>query len=332
MSKPTISFGCSLYDRLLPLYVREVEVEGYDIDFVPSHGAMGARAIFDIMGKGEGFDVSEMSSSEYVSAIGQGDRRHVAIPVFPSRAFRSNCIFVRNDRVRIPADLEGRKIGVPLFTMTAAVFARGFLSDEFGFDPDSCTWIQGAMYQSGAHGNPNAPPLARAVRLEQNRSVLSLSQLLAEGAIDATLGPFIPDCYKENPLVQRLFSDFRTVERDYYQRTGIFPIMHLVVIKRDVCEKYPDLPQKLFNAFTRSKDLALARMKDVASLQYMLPWLAHDVEEIDDFFGGDPWPYGVEKNRATLEALCRYLHEQGLTAHRVRVESLFASIDETLVL
>lgn len=317
---------------MLPLYLGEVEVEGFDLKFIAAHGATGARTIFDKMGAGDGYDIAEMSSSEYVSSVGAGECPYVAIPVFPSRVFRSSYIFVRTDRVQRPEDLAGKRIGVPLFTMTAAVFARGFLNDEYGVEFDKCTWIQGAMNQSGDHGSPSAPPLVRYVKIEKNSSQRSLSELLEAAAIDATLGPIIPHSYKKAPAVQRLFPDYRPLELDYYKRTRIFPIMHLVVVRRSLCERYPELVQRLYDAFCRSKMIALSRMKDVASLQYMLPWLAYDVEELDDVFDGDAWPYGVEANRPTLAALTRYLWQQGMTAEQISIDKLFVPVDEGRVL
>lgn len=327
MANPTISFACSLYDRLLPLYMGEVKVEGFDLEFKGSHGVAGVRAIFDSVGAGKGFDVSEMSSSEYISSRLAGDRRFVAIPVFPSRVFRSGYTFVNADRVRRPRDLEGKRIGVPLYTMTAAVFARGHLSDEYGVDFSGCTWVQGAMNDGGSHGNPSAPPLVRPARIEINTSGKSLSELLAAGEIDATLGALIPDCFGKNRQVQRLFPDYRAVELQYFRRTRVFPIMHLVVIKREIYEQHPTLARALFEALDKSKKIALDRMMDVGSLQYMVPWLAHDVDEIRDVFDGDPWPYGLEPNRPTLEALTRYLQEQGLTREKAALEDMFPPLD-----
>ncbi len=326
MAKPTLSFACTLYDRMMPLYLREVAVNGFDLDFKGSHGVQGVRAIFDSMGAGKGFDISEMSTSEYISGFAAGRRTMVAIPVFPSRVFRSGFTFVNADRIRRPKDLEGKRIGVPLYTMTAAVFARGHLSDDYGVDFEDCTWVQGAMNERGSHGNPAAPPMLKPVRIENNTSPHSLSDLLAAGEIDATLGAIIPESYGRQRNIQRLLPDYRQVELQYFRRTRVFPIMHTIVIKREVHERHPELARALYDAFSESKRLALARMMDVSSLQYMLPWLAQDVEEINDVFGGDPWPYGLEANRPTLEALTRYLQEQGMTASRISLDELFLPV------
>lgn len=250
----------------------------------------------------------------------------MAIPVFPSRAFRSSYIFINRSRVSRPQDLTGKRIGVPLFTMSAAVVARGFLADEYGFEYDRCHWVQGNMFEAGKHGNSAAPAMVRPPKHLEETAGKSLSAMLADGEIDATIGPFVPDCHGKAADVVRLFPDYRAVELDYYKRTGVFPIMHVIVIRREVHERHPGLAQSLFDALSRSKDIALARMKDVASLEYMLPWLAQDVEEIDEVFGGDAWPYGIEKNRPTLEAQTRYLWQQGLTAEKPAVDDLFVPV------
>ena len=327
MSNPKISFTCTLYDRIQPLYYGDVKVEGFDLDFEGSYGWESVRRIFDRNGAGKGADVSEMSTSEYISSVAAGTCKHVAIPVFPSRAFRSGYTFVNAGRIRKPKDLEGKRIGVPLYTMTAAVFARGHLADEYGVDFDTVEWVQGAMNEAAPHGNPTVPPLLRPTRIVNNTSGRSLSQLLEAGEIDAVLGAITPESYGRNPMVRRLFPDFQDVERQYYRRTRVFPIMHSIVIRREVHEKHPGLSPALWKAFNASKRVAIERFMDVGSLQYMLPWLARDVEEIATEFDGDAFPYGLEASRPTLEALTRYLHQQGLTAKKMNIDDLFARVD-----
>ena len=326
MTKPKITFACTLYDRILPLYLRDVEVEGFEIEFETSYGWQSVRTIFDRVGAGTGADVSEMSSSEFISSTAAGTCRHVALPVFPSRAFRSGYTFINADTIRKPKDLEGKRIGVPLYTMSAAIAARGHLSDEYGVDFDACEWVQGAMNDAGAHGNPTVPPLLKPTRIANNHSGKSLSQLLEAGELDAVLGAITPDAFGRDRRIQRLFPDFKDVELQYFKRKRIFPIMHTIVIKRAVHEQHPTLARALYTALTRSKQLALDRFMDVGSLQYMIPWLMRDVDEIKDVFDGDPWPYGVEANRPTLEAMTRWLCEQGLTASKQRVDDLFLPV------
>jgi 4,5-dihydroxyphthalate decarboxylase len=200
------------------------------------------------------------------------------------------------------------------------------LQDEYGVDLSGVQWVQGATNSPESHGNPAAPPMLRSVAIEQNRSGRSLSELLAAGEIQAILGSGLPDALRTSPDVQRLFPDFHARELDYFRRTRIFPIMHLVAIRRDVYERHPFIATSLYRAMTDAKDIALAKMRDLGALRYMLPGMPVEIDEIDDVFGGDPWPYGVEANRPTLEALVRYLAEQSLIQAPISVDDLFVPI------
>lgn len=325
MAKLSMTFACGLYDRMVPLFAGEVQPEGIDLNFIRLDDP---RQIFDRMGGGLEFDCSEMSSSEYISR--KNAERHggppcpfVAIPVIASRVFRHGFIVVNRDRIHSPKDLAGKRIGVPLYTMSAAIWMRGHLTHDYGVDLSNVTWVQAAINASKSHGEPSPPPLHRPAKIIADTGGRSLSELLDKGEIDALLGTGMPDCMRTNPSIQRLFPNYRDVERDYYQRTKIFPIMHVVVIKKTLYEQHPFIATSLYNAFCKSKDAALERMKYIGALRYMLPWLPADLDEIEEVFGGDPWPYGVEPNRPTLEALVTYLADQGVTQTREPVDSLF---------
>jgi 4,5-dihydroxyphthalate decarboxylase len=251
----------------------------------------------------------------------------VAIPVFPSRCFRHAFIGInRKGGIAKPKDLEGKRIGVALYTMTAAIFIRGLLQHEYGVDFSKCTWVQGAINNAGAHGAPVVLPLLKPIKLEQGPHNKSLDDLIQEGAVDATMGTSMPESFRTNPDIGRLFPDFVELEKDYYKRTKIYPIMHLVAIKKSIYEKYPFVATSLFNAFQRAKEIALERMYNQRALRYMMPWLPRDIDEIHEYFDGDPWPYGVEPNRPTLEALVTYLQDQHLTNYKPTLEELFAPI------
>jgi 4,5-dihydroxyphthalate decarboxylase len=323
MPEVSITFACGLYDRMLALYTGEVKPEGIDLNFLAIDDP---RQIFDRMGKNLEFDACEMSSSEVFSRHAAGRREMVALPVFPSRVFRHGFITVNRKAVKTPKDLEGKRIGVPLYTQTAALFIRGLLKDEYGVDLSGVHWVQGATNGAESHGNPAAPPLLEPVSIEQNRSGRSLSELLERGDIQAIIGSGLPDSLRTNPDVQRLFPDFHAVELDYYRRTRIFPIMHLVAIRRDVYEKHPFIATSLYKAMSEAKDIALTKMRNVGALRYMLPGMTAELDEIDDTFGGDPWPYGIEPNRPTLEALVRYMAEQSLIKAPIPVDDLFVPI------
>lgn len=323
MADLKLTFACGLYDRVLPLYRGDVKPAGIDLEFLAIDDP---RQVFDRMGKGE-FDVSEMSSSEFVAATAAGTSKLVAIPVFVSRLFRHGFVFVNGKSgIRTPKDLEGKRIGVSAYTQTAAVWIRGFLQHDHGVDFSKVRWLQGPM--NGGGGHPRLPKLARPVDIALNETGKPLSELLASGELDAVLGALVPDSFGAHPDVVRLFPDFHATEKDYYRRTRIFPIMHLIAIKRAVHEKHPEIAQSLFDAFAESKAQAIERMREVGALAYMTPWLADHIREMDEVFGPDAWPYGIGPNRPTLEALLSYMAEQGVIAAAPKLDALFVPVTE----
>src|SRR5262245_50695716 len=323
MPKLPITFACGLYDRMVPLYAGEAKAEGIDLNFLAIDDP---RQIFDRMGKNLEFDACEMSSTETFSRIAAGRTELVPLPGFPSRAFRHGFISVTRRWAKSPKDLEAKRIGVPLYTQTAAVFARGLLRDEYGVDLSGVHWVQGATNSPESHGSPAAPPLLKPVSIEQNKSGRSLSELLERGDIQAILGSGLPDALRTNPDVVRLFPDFHKVELESYRRTRIFPIMHLVAMRREVYEQHPFVATSLYKAMDEAKNIALAKMRNIGALRYMVPGMPAELDVIDEVFAGDPWPYGVEPNRPTLEALVRYMTEQSLIKAPIPVQDLFVPI------
>ena len=321
MSQLDFTFACGLYDRMAPLYTGEVRAPGLDINFLAIDNP---REIFDRMAGGLEFDACEMSSSETFQRHAAGGSPLVALPVFPSRVFRHGHITInRKSGIRSPKDLAGKRIGVPLYTQTAAIFIRGMLQHEYDVDLAKVQWVQGALDRPGAHGNPTVLPLLKPIDIVEAPKDKALSDLLEEGKIDAITATAVPKAFGRNPDVQRLFPNYREVELDYYRRTKIFPIMHLVALKRATVERHPFCATSFYNALCASKDRALAKMKWVGALRYMLPWLPAELDEIEEVFKGDPWPYGVEANRPTLEALVTYLFEQNLIAKKLPIEDFF---------
>jgi 4,5-dihydroxyphthalate decarboxylase len=233
---------------------------------------------------------------------------------------------VNTNRVKSPKDLTGKRIGVPLYTMTAAVFIRGMLMDEYGIDLSGVQWVQGAINEAGGHGNPTVPPLLKKVDIKNNNTGKSLSDLIDAGEIDAIIGTSVPVAMRTNMSIKRLFPNFPEVERDYYRRTGIYPIMHLVALKRELHERHPFVAASLYQAFCKAKDIAMARLRYSGALATMIPWTVEQVELMDSTFGTDFWPYGVDANRKTLEALVRYLTEQGLIAKPMAVDDIFVPV------
>ncbi len=324
MSKLPLTFACGQYDRMVPLSTGDVQPEGIDLNYITINNP---RQIFDRLTGALEFDLAEFSISEFITRMSAGDSTFVAIPIFATRAFRHRHITVnRRAGIKTPKDLEGKRVGVALYTMTAAVFIRGLLQHEYGVDLSKIHWVQGALNVPGRHGSPSVVPLLKPVPIEINDSGKSLGTLLAEGTIDAIAGAALPVAMRTTSEIQPLFPNYHEVEKQYYRQTRIFPIMHLVVIRRDVYEKHPFIATSLYKAMSKSKDLALAEVRERWTDKYMLPWLGTNIAEIDDVFGGDPWPYGVEANRPTLEALVTYLSEQHMIAASIPIERLFVPL------
>jgi 4,5-dihydroxyphthalate decarboxylase len=321
VSRLRLTFACGIYDRTDALRTGDVDVEGIDLNFLAIEAP---REIFDRMGANQEFDVAEFSSSEFISRLARGGCPFVALPVFPSRVFRHGYIYVnRNSDIRKPQDLAGKRIGVPLYTMTAAVWIRGHLVHQYGVDLSAIRWVEGAINESGRHGDPTAPALLKPARIEHDEKGRSLRDLLAQGEIDAIAGSQRP---LPHPDIVPLFPDSRAVERAYYGATRIFPIMHLIVIRRDVYERHPWIAASLYKGLVEAKAKALERMRKTGAHPYMLPWVRHDIEEINEVFGGDPFPYGIEANRPTLEALVRYMAEQHFIPQPIPIADLFVPI------
>ena len=329
MTDQTILFACGPYDRMLPLSDGRVKPDGLTLTY---ESIQQPRVMFDRMTRDFAFDASELSMSEFISMRGAetaGGKPcpFVALPVFPSKAFRHGFICVSTKAgIKSPKDLEGKRVGLPLYTQTAAIFLRGHLAHDYGVDLDKIHWVQGAIEHAGSHGNPVAPPLLKPVDITINRSDKSLSQMLSAGEIDATLGSRLPDGIGTDPNIARLFPNFREIEKDFYRRTRIHPIMHLVAIRKDVHENNPKVAPALYKALCQAKDIALADLKFDGAQHTMLPWQYADIEEFESVFGPDPWPYGLEANRPTLEALMSYMVEQHFIAQPIALEELFLKV------
>jgi len=315
-----ITFACGLYDRMLALYTGDVKPDGIDLNFLVIDNP---REIFDRMTRRLEFDACEMSSSEYVSRFTAKKLPFVALPVFASRVFRHGFIVVNRRFVSAPKDLAGKRVGVPLYTQTAAIFIRGLMQHDLGIDLSAIEWVQGAVNEPGSYGHPSLMPLLKPVNITPNKTGRSLSDLLEAGEIHAIIGSNLPRALNRHPDVVRLFPDYRAREQDYFRRTRIFPIMHSVVIRNDLYERHPFVATSLYEAFCAAKDWAWQKMRYPGTLRYMLPWLPADIEEVDALFGGDCWPYGIEQNRPTLEALVTYMVDQGLIAEPIPIEKLF---------
>jgi 4,5-dihydroxyphthalate decarboxylase len=303
-----LTLACGRYDRTQALIDGRVKVEGIsELNYL----ALRPGETFWRMLNHEEFDASEMSLSSYTILRSEGDARFIALPVFPSRVFRHNALYVRaGSPLRDPRNLKGKRIGVGDYQMTAAVFTRGFLQHEYGVRPEEATWVVGKPIR--------AIRQPKGVAIEIVSGGATLEERLESGEIDALLSVMIPRHL--GTKVQRLIADFRRVEDEYYRRTRIFPIMHTLVLRRAVYEANPWLAVSLYRAFCRARDTALAHLYDTDALTVSLPWLIDAIESSREV----AWDYSIEGSRATLEALVQYLDEQQLTRRRMQVDELFA--------
>ncbi len=319
------------YDRTRPLMDGRIRVEGVELNAMtlPS-----VEEVFFRMGRNREFDVAEFSGASYLFMRSRNDPPpFIAIPVFPSKFFRHSCIFVHADSgIREPKDLKGKIMGCPEWLMTAGLWIRGLLKHEYGVDITDLRWRMGGEEEPGRTNQAVGRvefTLPKGVVLEDIPPDRTLSDMLRTGEIDALMSARIPSSFHLNGAkVRRLFPNYHDVEKDYYLRRRLFPIMHFIVIRWDVYEKYPWLAVNLYTAFEEAKKVAFAGLYDTSALQYGLPWLLPLLEEQREVFGEDQWTYGIEANRPTLEAMVEYGYEQGLTPKKLAVEDLFAK--ETL--
>jgi 4,5-dihydroxyphthalate decarboxylase len=277
------------------------------------------------------WDVSEMSMAKYVSLISQNDTSLSAIPVFPSRVFRHSSLYVRRDGpVRAPADLVGRRVGVPEWAQTAAVYSRGFLTRQYDIDLASIEWVQAGVDQPGRNEKVRLR-LPEGITLAPVMDA-TLSDMLRDGRLDAVLSARPPRCFQEkHPSIRRLFENFLEVEAAYYDETGIFPIMHVIAIRREVLERHPWAAMNLFKAFDEAKNRSLERALDATASRFPIPWSYVHAQRAQSRFGRDYWPYGIDDNRPTLDAFLQYAYEQGVCHRRLAVEELFPKQMQTTV-
>jgi 4,5-dihydroxyphthalate decarboxylase len=320
-----LSLACWDYDRTRALADGRVQPDGIDLVYLNQP----VEETFFRMMKFREFDASEMSLSSYVASLGRSEPPFIAIPAFPSRYFRHSCIFVSaKSGIRKPEDLKGKRVGVPEYQMTAPVWIRGILSDDHGVSVTDVEHCPGGEEEPGRDEKIRLN-LPGAIRLRPIGPTQTLSRMLADGELDALVTARAPSTFHSQPdKVKRLFPDYVEQEKAYYRRTRIFPIMHTVVIRRDVYRANPWVAQSLYKAFTAAKAKAFEMYRQTAALPAMLPWLVAHVEETRREMGEDWWPYGLAPNRHVLEAFLRYHHEQGLSRRRFAPEALFAK--ETL--
>jgi 4,5-dihydroxyphthalate decarboxylase len=321
MSKLRMTLACWDYDRTRALVDGRVRPDGIDLVYLQQP----VEETFFRMLRYREFECSEMSLSSYVASLNQDSPPFIAIPAFPSRYFRHSCLFVSaKSGVTKPEDLKGKRIGVPEYQMTAPVWIRGILSDDYGVKVTDVTHHSGGEEEPGRDEKLKLD-LPSSIKLSPIGKTQTLSQMIAAGEIDALVTARAPSTFATQPdKVKRLFADYVSVEREYFRKTRIFPIMHTVVIRRDVYAKNPWVAQSLYKAFAEAKALAYASYNQTAALAAMVPWLTAHVEEAKREMGDDWWPYGLEANRKALETFLRYHHEQGLSKKLFKPDELFA--------
>jgi len=329
MSRLPITIATWDYDRVRPLVDGRVQIEGCDVNYL----TMPVEECFERAYFHGEFEVAEIGFSPYLIALSRGAPPYVAVPAFLSRMFRHSAVYIRTDRgIEGPADLRGKRIGVPEYQMSAVMWFRGFLQDEFGIAAKDINWVQAGLETPGRRDKfplnlPAGFPLTSA-------NDETLTEMLADGRLDAVISARRPSCFVDgHPKVRRLFPDYRAAERDYYRRTGLFPIMHAVGIRRDVLEKNRWLAASVYKAFLQAKRIADAEFAETTALKVGLPWINAEYEATMEVMGADFWSYGVAANHKTLSTMARYSYEQGLAVRLLAVEEMFAegNLGETRV-
>ncbi len=318
MAKLNLSLAVGPYDRTRALIDGSVQIDG-----VKAAGmTLSPEEIFFRAFRHAEFDICELSLSSFTVKTAQGNCPYVGVPAFVSRAFRHTSIWVRTDRIKTPADLKGKKVGVPEYQLTANVWARAILEDDYGVKPSDIHWVRGGI-EDADRPEKISIKLPPDVRLEDAPAGKSISRLLAEGAIDGFIAPRPPSLPKDTPNVGWLFPDPTAAAKDYFKRTGVFPIMHLVGVRRTLAEQHPWLPGAVFKAFEQSKKAALDLLSDTSATKVTLPFVEERLAEARALMGEDFWSYGVDANRATLTTFLKHHHAQGLAPRLLTPEELF---------
>jgi 4,5-dihydroxyphthalate decarboxylase len=323
MARLPVVLACWDYDRTRALLNGSVQPEGIDLTYLPI--GMPEPA-FRMLHHRE-FHAAEMSLSWYARTLFRVPRPFVAIPVFPSRMFRHSSIYINvGSGIREPRDLIGKRVGCPEYQMTAAVWIKGILADQYGVPVGGVHYFTGGLKEAGRRETPLELPPHLGINVQWIGNEKTLSDMLEGGEIDALYTAEAPPCFVHgSQRVVRLFADYAEAEKTYFRATGIFPIMHTIVLRQDVYQQHPWIAQSLTKAFQAAQRRTYADLAETVALKVMLPWLMAHLEETRATFGADDfWAYGLEPNRATLATFLRYSHEQGLSPRRLDAAELFA--------
>ncbi len=319
MAKLRLSVAIGDYDRMRPLVDGAVSIDAVDPQFM----LLEPEEIFFRAFRHADFDITELSMSSYSVSTAAGTSPYIAVPVFPSRAFRHTSIYVRTDRIKSPGDLRGKRVGVPEYQLTANVWVRLFLAEDHGVHPADITWVRGGYEQPGRVEkiSLSLPP---DVRLESVPDGATISGLLASGELDAVIGPRAPSCFRAgHPHVGYLYPDPQKAAAEWFRRTRMFPIMHLLGIRRTLAEAHPWLPYAVMKAFEQSKAIALERLGDTSATKVTLPFVEEQLQAARALMGEDYWSYGLAPNRHVLDRFLRQHHAEGLSSRLLAPEELF---------
>ena len=316
-----LALACGNYDRTRAIMDGRVGIEGAKVNYIP----LEPEEVFFRAARYEEFDVSELSFNSYILQTSRGESKYIGIPAFVSRCFRLSSIYIRTDRgISSPQDLTGREVGVPEYQMTAIVWVRGILESEYGVKPSAIRWRSGGQEQPGRQERARIN-LPKEIDLKPIPEGETLSRMLADGRLDALITARAPSCFLEGrPNIARLFADHRTHDKAWYRKTQMFPIMHLIGVRKALVERHPWLPASVYKAFCRAKDLAMADLRALAAPILILPWAEQETVETMALMGQDFWRYGVKENAREIETLARWSHAQGLAERFVPAEELFA--------
>ena len=322
----TLQIAGYAYDRVAALVDGRVKIEDCEINFTKDKiGNLNTH----IFAGPKTRDVTEVGLHPYILAYANdGFRDYTLLPIFPLRVFRHKSIFIRTDRgISRPEDLRGKKVATPGYSSTSLTLIRGILEDEYGVKPTDIEWYVSAEESSakdtgGASEFENILP--KNLKVEQGPVGKDESDMLADGDVDALFHAMEPRCYVEgHPKVARLFEDFRTVEQSYFKKTGVFPIMHAVAIRKKLIDKHPWLSSAIFKAYSQAKNNAIHDLTRMGWANVSLPWVSKEIEETRSLMGNNYWPYGIKPNRKAIETLCRYSYKQDLASRQLKIEELF---------
>lgn len=320
MAKLNLSVAIGNYDRCRPLFDGRVQIDAVN----PLFMQLSPEEIFFRAFRGQEFDICELSLSSSTVQLAKGDFPYVGIPVFLSRAFRHTALYARRDKIKKPQDLRGKKIGLPEYQLTANVWVRALLAEDYGVNPEDVTWVRGGM------DHPRRPEkialeLPDNIKLENAPEGETISNLLAKGEIDAYVAPRPPFLKRPDPNIGWLFDDPTAEAKAYYKRTKCFPIMHMLGVRRSLAEAHPWLPAAIFKAFNEAKQISQVELDDTSATKITMPFVEDHLHEARALMGQDFWSYGLDENRHVLEYFFDHHHRQGLSARKVSPEEMFHS-------